>query len=319
MGGKNNVQQAQGEQERHRVTGGHSHGIGLASAATRYRKRLLFVLLLTALYLVVEVVGGILTNSLALIADAGHMLTDVVGQGLALFAIWIAARPPTDERTYGYYRAEILGALTNAALLFAVAFYILFEAWQRFQHPPEVASGPMMIVAAVGLGVNIAGAMLLRSGAGESLNMRGAYLEVLSDTLGSLGVIVAGLIIALTGWTYADPLFSVAIGLFILPRTWRLLREAVGVLLEGTPAHLNRSVVAQAIEGVPGVQRVHDLHIWALTSGIELLTAHVVVAREADEAPILHAVNAMLGDQFKIDHTTLQVERADNDCEEQPF
>lgn len=292
---------------------------GVPTAAARYRKRLTFVLVLTSVYLVAEVVGGVLTNSLALIADAGHMFTDVFGQGLALFAIWVAARPANDQRTYGYYRAEILGALTNAGLLFGVAFYILFEAWRRFQEPPEVSSGPMMIVAAIGLAVNIGGAVLLRTGAGESLNMHGAYLEVLSDMLGSVGVLVAGLIIALTGWTYADPLFSVGIGIFILPRTWRLLREAVGVLLEGTPAHLDRGIVAAAIEGVPGIEGLHDLHIWALTSGIDLLTAHVIVARGVDEEPILQAVHDILRERFKIDHSTLQVERAGTNREELSF
>ena len=205
------------------------------SAAVQNRRALIITFALTFSYFVVEVVGGILTNSLALLADAAHMLTDVFGLGLALFATWISQKPATPVKTYGYYRVEILAALANAIVLFFVSFYILYEAYYRFKSPPEVASLPMMIIAVVGLGVNLVGFWTLRSGAKESLNVQGAFLEVVSDALGSIGVIIAGLIMLLTGWYYADPIFSVLIGLFILPRTWKLLMQAVNVLLEGTP------------------------------------------------------------------------------------
>lgn len=276
--------------------------------AAQHRRRLLLVLGLTTTYMVAEVIGGLVTGSLALIADAAHMLTDVFGLALALFAIWFAGRPATPERTYGYYRAEILAALANALVLFGISAYILYEAWRRFQAPPEVESGPMLAVATVGLVVNLAGAWLLRGASGESLNLRGAYLEVISDLLGSLGVIIAGVIMLLTGWYYADPLFSVIIGLFILPRTWNLLREAVGVLLEGTPARINLAEVRAAMTAVPGVASVHDLHVWSITSGLDAMSAHVVLDGTAARAATLAALNAALKDRFQIEHTTIQLE-----------
>ena len=205
---------------------GHSH-----SPASTNKRSLALVFGLTLLYLIAEVVGGILTHSLALLADAGHMLTDVAGLGLALFAIRFAERPATPERTYGFYRVEILAALTNAVVLIGISLYILYEAWQRFKHPPEVESKGMLLVAVIGLVVNMAGIFILRKGSKESLNMKGAYFEVLSDMLTSVGVIIAGVIMLTTGWYYADPLISAGIGLFIFPRTWALLKEAVGVLL----------------------------------------------------------------------------------------
>lgn len=282
-----------------------------SSGAAKHQQRLKVVLGLTGTYMVVEAVGGVLTGSLALIADAGHMLTDVGGLALALFAIWFARRPATPQRTYGFYRAEILAALANAIVLFFISGYILYEAWQRFQTPPEVESGPMLLVASVGLVVNIVGVWLLRSASGESLNMQGAYFEVVSDLLGSLGVLVAGAIIALTGWVYADPLFSVGIGLFIIPRTWRLLSEAVGVLLEGTPAHINLADIEQGMRGVPGVEAVHDLHVWSLTSGVDAMSGHVVVAAAADHDAVLQQLSRLLREQHRITHTTIQIERGD--------
>ena len=268
---------------------------------------------LTFTYFVVEVAGGILTNSLALLADAAHMLTDVGGLALALFAMWMAQKPATPRKTYGYYRVEILAALANAVVLFLIAFFILYEAWRRFQEPPEVASLPMLGVAVVGLGVNLFGIWNLRRGAKESLNVQGAFLEVVSDTLGSLGVIVAGLIMLTTGWYYADPIFSVLIGFFILPRTWGMMMQAVNVLLEGTPAHINLKAVEEAMRSVPGVAAVHDLHVWTITSGMDALSAHVVLAEETDPRAaqnVLEQLNVQLKDEFGIDHTTIQVEHA---------
>jgi cobalt-zinc-cadmium efflux system protein len=278
------------------------------SAAGRNKKRLLLVFALTTTYLVAEVVGGIMTKSLALLADAGHMLTDVAGLGLALIAIRFAERPPSPSRTYGYFRAEILAALTNSVVLIGISLYILYEAYQRFRNPPEVASGVMLVVASIGLIVNIAGIFILREGSSQSLNLRGAYFEVLSDMLTSVGVMIAAVIMLTTGWYYADPLISAGIGLFILPRTWRLLREAVGVLLEGTPADVDLARVREMLASTPGVESVHDLHVWSLTSGNNALSAHVVLAEGAVSADVLSAVHACATGQFGILHVTVQVE-----------
>lgn len=281
------------------------------SAAGKNRRGLIITFALTSTYFFVEVVGGILTNSLALLADAAHMLTDVFGLGLALFATWMAQKPATPEKTYGYYRFEILAALTNAVVLFFISFYILYEAYYRFKSPPEVASLPMMLIAVVGLGINLIGLWILRTGAKESLNLQGAFLEVVSDALGSIGVIIAGLIMFFTGWYYADPIFSVIIGLFILPRTWKLLTQAVNVLLEGTPARINVAAVEQAMLKVNGVAAIHDLHVWTITSGIDALSAHVALKQGADSGnstEILDTLNTALKREFGIDHTTIQIE-----------
>ncbi|HLE63302.1 MAG TPA: cation diffusion facilitator family transporter [Pyrinomonadaceae bacterium] len=283
------------------------------SATNQNRRGLLITFALTFSYFLVEVVGGILTNSLALLADAAHMLTDVFGLGLALFAIWIAQKPATPEKTYGYYRFEILAALANAVVLFFISFYILYEAYYRFRSPPEVASLPMIMIAVVGLGVNLAGMWILRSGAKESLNVQGAFLEVVSDALGSVGVIIAGIIMLATGWYYADPIFSVAIGLFILPRTWKLLTQAVNVLLEGTPAHINLAAVEEMMLEVDGVEKVHDLHVWTITSGIEALSTHIVLADNCDPNNadrVLEQLTALLKEKFGIDHSTIQIEKS---------
>lgn len=283
------------------------------SATAQNRRALQITFALTVSYFIVEVAGGILTNSLALLADAAHMLTDVGGLALALFATWIGQKPATPQKTYGYYRVEILAALANAIVLFLISFYILYEAYRRFEEPPEVASVPMLFVAVIGLAVNLAGIWNLHHGAKESLNVQGAYLEVISDALGSVGVIVAGLIMLTTGWYYADPIFGVLIGLFILPRTWKLLTQAVNVLLEGTPAHINLAAIDEAIMKVDGIAAVHDLHVWTITSGMEALSAHVVLAdgsesKTASEA--LEAVTTLLKKEFGIDHATIQVEHS---------
>lgn len=293
----------------------HDH----ASVTAGHRGRLFIVLTLTAGFMVVEAIAGLLTNSLVLIADAGHMLTDVAGLSIALTAIWLAQRPATQTKTYGYYRAEILGALLNSVLLFAVSAYILFEAYRRFQDPPNVPSAPLLVVATLGLGVNILGASLLMRGASESLNTRGAFLEVLGDLLGSVGAIAAGIVLLTTGWRYADPLFAAAVGLLILPRTWLLLKGALDILFEGTPSHISLADVQQTILSTPGVDSVHDLHIWAVTSGFVALSGHVQVSERADRDRALLALRERLREGFDIDHVTIQIEHEELESQlEQP-
>ncbi len=288
--------------------GGHVHVPATAGAASW--GRLALTLVLTSVVMLVELAAGFWTGSLALLADAAHMLTDVAGLGLALFAIWIAHRPPTPAKTYGYYRAEILAALLNAVILFLVAGGILVEAWRRWRAPGDVLAGPMAVVAALGLGVNLLSAAALHRGAAESLNVRAAYLEVVSDALSSLAALLAAGVVLATGWTGADPLASALIALFIVPRTWGLLRQAVNVLLEGTPPHLELAKIEAAMCAVPGVRRVHDLHVWTLTSGREAMSAHVVVEDVGQSERLLEALHALLHARFGIDHTTVQLETA---------
>lgn len=283
----------------------HTHTI---SAGGRHRGRLYFVLALTSSFLVIEVIGGLWTGSLALLADAGHMLTDVLGLAMALLAIKLGERAASRQRTYGYYRAEILAALANAMLLILVAVYVLFEAYQRIKNPPEVRGGWMLVVAGVGLAVNLLGMYLLMSGAKESLNVKGAFLEVLGDTLGSVGVIVGAVIILLTGWELADPIIGVGIGLFIIPRAWNLLSETINILLEGVPRDVEIDEVRAALLALPGVGAVHDLHVWAITSGMPAVSAHLVLQNGAQQSAVLSAAQQLLHDRFEIRHTTLQLE-----------
>jgi cobalt-zinc-cadmium efflux system protein len=272
------------------------------------RRRLALVLTLTCAFLGVEVVAGVLTGSLSLLADAGHMLTDVAGLVLALAAMKFAERRPSPRRTFGYHRVEILAALTNALVLAAVAGFILTEAWERFRNPHPVASVPVLAVATVGLLVNVVSALLLHRGSKASLNVRGAYNEVLADALSSVGVIVGAAVITATGWLWVDPLVAVAIALFVLPRTWALLREAVHVLLEGTPPEVDLSALRKAMEGVPGVKTVHDLHVWTLTSGIHALSAHAVLQAGAAHETVLGALRTRVTAGFPISHVTVQLE-----------
>lgn len=286
----------------------------MLSVTAKNRRSLWIVFGLTFTFFLVEVIGGVLTNSLALLADAAHMLTDVGGLGLALFAAWMSSKPASPQRTYGYYRVEILAALANAVVLFLMSFFILYEAYRRFQAPPEVASLPMLVVAAVGLVVNLVGIALLRKSSGESLNMQGAYLEVVSDLLGSVGVIVAAVVIWMTGWYAADAVFSVVIGLFILPRTWGLMTQAVNVLMEATPAHVNLAMLERTMLTVDGVASVHDLHVWTITSGIDAMSAHVVLSPSASSSiseVVAERVAGLVKECFSIGHTTIQVERSD--------
>ena len=281
------------------------------SAATANRTRLVVVLVLSLSILVVEVIGSVVANSLALLADAGHVLADVVGLVLALLAIWIAGRPPTRARTFGYLRFEILAAVANAVLLFGIAAFVLFEAWQRAAAPHAVASGPMLAFALVGLAANAISLWLLRDAQRQSLNMRGAYLEVLGDLAGSVAVIVAAVVIALTGWTLADVVVSVGIGLLILPRTVSLLRDATDVLLEATPKGVDMDHVRGHILDAPGVIDCHDLHAWTITSGVNVVSAHVVLAEGADPSAALDSLATCLADDFDIEHSTFQLETVD--------
>jgi cobalt-zinc-cadmium efflux system protein len=292
---------------------GHSHGIekpATGSAGARHRKSLVWALALTTTFLVVEVIGAWISGSLALLADAAHMLTDAGGLALALFAIWFAARPPSASKTFGYLRAEVLAALINAVVLLLLAVYILYEAYQRIFAPPEVLSAPMLIVAVVGLVVNLISMRLLAAGSEESLNLKGAYFEVLADMLGSIGVIASALIIMFTGWTLADPIIGAAIGVFIVPRTWALLKHSVNILLEGTPIGFDLAKLERALRGLPGVVDTHDLHVWTITSGIDAMSGHLVVADDADQQAVLVAARTALHEDFGIDHTTIQIETA---------
>ena len=271
------------------------------------------VLLITGTFMVIEVVGGWLTQSLALLADAGHMLTDVAALGLSAFAMWMAARPSTPEKSYGYHRAEILAAVTNAVVLLLLAIWILYEAYRRVFEPPHVLGVPMLLIGFVGLAVNVASMKLLADESASSLNVRSAYLEVLSDAISSVGVILGGVTIWLTGWFLIDPLLSAGISVFIVWRTWALLTQAVHVLMEGVPTHLDAKEVGQAMAGVPGVKGIHDLHIWTITSGLDALSAHVVVPVGEDRDAVLERLQSLLRDRCGIGHVTLQIveERSD--------
>lgn len=275
----------------------------------RHRGRLWAAFTLLAIFMVVEAVAALATGSLALLSDAGHMFTDVLGIGMALAAITAARRAAGDpQRTFGLYRLEVLAALANAVLLFGVALYVVVEALRRFGEPPRVLAGPMLVVAVAGLVTNIVAFALLRSGAAESINVRGAYLEVLGDLLGSVGVITAAGVIALTDWWWADPAVAVAIGLFILPRTWKLGRAAVRILVQAAPAHLDVAAVRARLSALPGVSDVHDLHVWTLTSGMEVASAHLTIDPEIEVGRVLAAARDALHDDFHIEHATLQVE-----------
>jgi cobalt-zinc-cadmium efflux system protein len=285
---------------------GHGHDHGAAD-----RRALAAALALILGFLVVEVVVGLLADSLAVLADAGHMLTDSFALGLALFASWIAGRPSTPARSFGYRRAEILAALTNAVLLVVIAIWIFVEAIRRLDDPPDVLGGWVLLVGVLGLMVNLAAAGLLaRSHAGGSLNRRAALRHVLADLLGSAGVIVAGLLIVTTGWLQADAIVSMAIAVLVLASSWSILRESVGILLEGTPRGIDAEEVGRAMASLEGVQEVHDLHIWTISSGFPSLSAHVLVAAGADCHGIRLRLERMLADRFALTHTTLQVEHA---------
>jgi cobalt-zinc-cadmium efflux system protein len=297
---------------------GHEHGHGPGAHRSKSRRRLAIVLVLVALYMIAEVVGGLLTNSLALLADAGHMLSDAASLALALFALWIAQRPPTPRHTYGYYRTEILAALVNGATLVAISVYIFIEAYERVGEPPEVQGALMMGIAVGGLVINLMGLWILNAGKSESLNVRGAWLHVLTDALGSVGAIVAGGLIWAFGWNWADPVASVLIGLLVIYSSWALLKETVAVLMEGAPGHIDVDEVRDAIRGVEGVGAVRDLHVWTITSGMVALSAHVEAAGARPHGALLREVQDTLHEAFEIDHSTIQIDPAGFEKRELP-
>jgi cobalt-zinc-cadmium efflux system protein len=266
------------------------------------------VLGLTVAFTVVEVVGGIATGSLALLADAAHMLSDILALGLALFAVWLAGRPSTPDRTFGYQRAEILAALANGVVLVALAIWIFIEAWQRFSSPPDVLAGWVAVVAVLGLAVNLVAALLLYRRGHDTLNMRAALRHVVADALGSVGVLVAAVVILLTGWEYADPIAGVVIGLLVLASSWTVLRDSVHILLEGTPKGIDAAALGRRLTELPGVVDVHDLHVWTITSGFHALSAHVLVERGDDCHARRRELEEVLLREYGIEHTTLQVD-----------
>ncbi len=283
---------------------GHTHAL----PSERNEKSLWIALALTGSFLLAEVAAGIVFNSLALLSDAAHMFTDAAALAIALAAVRVARRPADAKRTYGYYRFEILAAAFNALLLFGVAGYILYEGWQRLREPAQVQSSGMLVVAVLGLIVNLISMRMLQGGKDKSLNVKGAYLEVWSDMLGSIGVIGAALAIRFTGWVWIDAVVAVAIGLWVLPRTWLLLKESLNVLLEGVPDGIDMGALMASVQAVPGVTGLHDLHVWALTSGKVSMTAHIVYAPEIGPDELLKTLKLLLADRFSIFHTTLQLE-----------
>jgi len=289
----------------------HHHGHDHARAGNDNARRLALTLALQAAYLVAEVVGGWMANSLALLADAGHMLSDVAALALSLFAVWIAQKPATDHRTFGYYRTEILAALANAAALIAISIYIFYEAVQRLRAPEPVVGALVVWIAIGGLLVNGIGAALLHRGREHSLNIRGAWLHLMTDAAGNVGVIAGGLLIWLWGFAWADPVVSILIGVLVIWSSWGLLKDSVGVLLEGTPSHIDVGAVRAAVMEVDGVEEVHDLHVWTIASGLEALSCHVVVGGRDERrasGEILADVHKLLHERFGLHHLTVQIE-----------
>jgi len=296
------------------MAGHHDHSHAHRGSANK--RRLAWALALAASYMLAELVGGWIANSLALLADAGHMFLDVGALALSFFAMWMADRPAPAQRTYGYYRAEILAALVNGATLIAVSIYILIEAVQRLREPPEVQGALMTGIAVGGLLVNLAGLWLLHAGRDESLNVRGAWLHVLMDALGSVGAITAGVLVWAFGWNWSDAAASGLIGLLIVYSSWRLLAESVSVLMESAPPTIDVDQVDKAMRETPGVAGMHDLHVWTITSGLDSLSAHVTVADGEPHPAVLKRLQQMLHDRFGIDHITIQLEPIDfGECE----
>ena len=289
------------------MSAGHSH----ATVRAGHERKLWMALGLTGSFMIAEVIGAFVTGSLALLSDAAHMMTDALALAISLVAIQVAKRAADRKRTFGYARFEILAAAFNALLLFGVAFYILYEAYLRLQAPAEIQSTGMLVIAVLGLIVNLISMRLLSAASGESLNVKGAYLEVWSDMLGSIGVIIAAVLIMFTGWGWVDSVVAAAIGFWVVPRTWTLLKASMNVLLQGVPDGIDIDAVEQAIHAVPGVREVHDLHIWALTSGKNVLSTHLVVdPAQGSEQQVLAQVTELLHEQFDISHVTIQIEGA---------
>ncbi|MEV6276270.1 cation diffusion facilitator family transporter [Nocardia sp. NPDC051832] len=300
---------------------GHDHGVsaaGAGSASGRYVRRLTIAIGLGLVTFVAQLVVGLRTSSLALLSDSAHVFTDVLGVSMALVAILLARSAiRRANRSYGMYRAEVFAALFNAVLLFAVAGWVIYEALGRLAAPPEVPGLPVTLVAIVGLVMNVIALLLLRRGAEHSLNVRGAYLEVMADMLGSIGVLISGLVTLLFGWRYADPVIGIAIGLFVLPRAYSLGKHALRILFQHAPADLDVAQVDTALTDLPGVRSVHDLHVWTLTSGMEVASAHLVIAGDANPATVLNEAQLLLAENYRLSHATLQIELPDSatECE----
>ena len=275
------------------------------------RQSLIRALIITGIWFVIELAGGFYTNSLALIADAGHMLTDMIALGLSLVALNMATRPATPEKTYGYVRAEILASLANGIFLVLIGSYIFYEAYWRLMNPPAVRSAPMLIVAGTGLVANLVTARILYRSHGHNLNLRGAFLHILGDTLGSAGAVIAGVLMLGWRWYLADPIVSVIVGLLVIYSSWQLVRESVDILLESAPRRMNVVEINAELESVAGVLSVHDLHVWSITSDVHALSCHVAVARTADASEVLTALSHLLQDKYRIQHTTIQLEMED--------
>jgi cobalt-zinc-cadmium efflux system protein len=267
------------------------------------------VLALTGCYMLVQVLTGLFTGSLAMLADAGHMMGDIGALLLALFALWFSSKPATPDKTYGYYRTEILAGFLTALVLVGISIFILYESYQRINNPPTVMAAPVLFVACIGLIINLFSLKLLKKDAASSVNMKAAYLEVLGDSLATIGVIASSCIILATRWYLADPIVSAVIGLAILPRTWILLSECVNILMEGAPGHVDLSKLRKTMLGVPGVIDVHDIHVWTITSGLDAMSGHVTIDKNAPAETVLTEVTRIMNDDFGLHHTTVQVEQ----------
>ena len=286
----------------------HSHPASSECPGSTQQSALKIALGLTSLFTIVEFLGGWFTNSLALMADAGHMLTDVAALGLSIFALWFSSRPATAAKTYGFFRVEILAALANGTTLVVISAIIFYESYYRMKDPPEIKSGIMLSIAALGLVINLACAYFLHRSQQSSLNLRGAFLHVAADAVSSVGAIVAGLLMLFKKWYLADPLTSFLVGGLILYCSWRLVRDSVDILLEGTPAHIDLDLVRSELCKVEGVESIHDLHVWTLTSGMHAMSCHAVLSGNEDRHKILKELSQIVRLQFKIDHTTIQLE-----------
>ncbi|MED3552500.1 cation diffusion facilitator family transporter [Cytobacillus praedii] len=294
---------------------GHSHGHNHSHGHTGNKKALFLSFLLIASFMIVEVVGGLLTNSLALLSDAGHMLSDAAALGLSLFAIKLGERKASSSKTYGYKRFEIIAAALNGLTLIVISVYIFYEAFQRFWNPPEVLSGGMLIISTIGLLINIVAAwILMRGDKEENLNVRSAFLHVIGDMLGSVGAIIAALLMIFFGWGIADPIASVIVAILILISGWRVMKESFHILMEGTPANLEMDKVKSSLLKIPGVKEVHDMHIWSITSGMPMLSCHMVIEGEGVHDTILHRAQTILHDDFEIEHSTIQIEKIEHGC-----
>lgn len=293
---------------------GHSHGHG-HSHGSGNKKALLTSFLLIASFMVIEVIGGLVTNSLALLSDAGHMLSDAVALGLSYFAIKLGERKATLSKTFGYRRFEIIAASVNGITLILISLYIFYEAYQRFSNPPEVQSTGMLIISVIGLLVNMIAAWILMKGdKDENLNVRSAFLHVIGDMLGSVGAIVAALLMMFFGWGIADPIASVIVAILIIISGWRVTRDSFNVLMEGTPSHIDVEKVKASLQKIPLVKEVHDLHIWSITSELPMLSCHMEIAGEGKHDEVLQHAQSVLHDDFGIEHSTIQVEHEDNGC-----